>query len=151
MAQFVAGEVLTAAKLNTAINGRPVNTQVIPSYTLAETDAGRIILASGSVQQIITVPADVSLLFPTGTAIGVFANDNASVSVVGDAGVTLATADGSGSVVVLPSAYSTVELVKVAANQWSAILVGSAPVSSGGVGGSSVVESGLSPLLLMGA
>lgn len=140
MAQFAAGEVLTAANLNAAINGRTLNSQTDAAYTLTGTDAGKIILMSGSVSQVVTVPTNSSVAFGVGVSVTILGNGNADVSVVGDTGVTLNSSAGSGSAIALTNAYETLELVKVGTNSWTAI-------QSGGGGGA----AGLNDFLLIGA
>lgn len=121
MAQFVAGEVLSAANLNNAINTATVNEQTASAYTLILTDVGKIVLMSGSVEQTVLIPAESSASFITGSIIGVLANGNASVSIDGAAGVTLNSVVGSGSPVALIDQYAAAQLVKVGADEWVAI------------------------------
>lgn len=139
MAQFIAGEVLTSANLNAAINGRTLNSQTASEYTLALADAGKIVLLSGSVGQTLTIPSDSSIGFANGVTVGVFANGNASVSIVPEAGVTVNSLSGSGSLA-FTSEYATAELVKTGSNNWI-VVQGSAP--AGG-------ESGFNAFLLAG-
>lgn len=140
MAQFDAGEVLTAAALNAAINGRTINNQTASAYTLTGFDAGKIILMSGSVEQTVTIPDNATAAFATGVGVTILANGNANVNVVGASGVTLNSSAGSGSAIALTNAYETLELVKVGTNSWTAI-------QSGGGGGA----AGLNDFLLIGA
>lgn len=137
MSLFAAGEVLTAAKLNAAVTGRTLNEQTASAYALQTSDVGKIILMSGSVEQVVTIPA---VSFTDGSNIAVFANGNAAVSVVGASGVTINSGNASGSAVSLVGAYGSAELFKVGDNEWTAV------VSGAGGGG-----EGLSPLLLIGA
>jgi hypothetical protein len=121
MAQFVPGEVLTAANLNNAINAPTVNQQTASAYTLALTDAGKVVLLSGSVAQTVTIPAESSASFVTGTTIGVLSGGNASVTIQGASLVTLNSTVGSGSAVSLTDAYTAAQLFKSASNTWIAI------------------------------
>jgi hypothetical protein len=121
MAQFVPGEVLTAANLNNAINAPTVNQQTASAYTLALTDAGKVVLLSGSVAQTVTIPAESSASFVTGTTIGVLSGGNASVTIQGASLVTLNSTVGSGSAVSLTGAYTAAQLFKSASNTWIAI------------------------------
>jgi hypothetical protein len=121
MAQFVPGEVLTAANLNNAINAPTVNEQTASAYTLALTDAGKVVLLSGSVAQTVTIPAESSASFITGTTIGVLSGGNASVTIQGASLVTLNSTVGSGSAVSLTDAYTAAQLFKSASNTWIAI------------------------------
>lgn len=121
MAQFVPGEVLTAANLNNAINAPTVNEQTASAYTLALTDAGKVVLLSGSVQQTVTIPAESSASFVTGTTIGLLSGGNASVTVQGASLVTLNSVVGSGSAVSLTDAYAAVQLFKYASDTWIAV------------------------------
>jgi hypothetical protein len=121
MAQFVPGEVLTAANLNNAINAPTVNQQTASAYTLALTDAGKVVLLSGSVAQTVTIPVESSASFVTGTTIGILSGGNASVTIQGASLVTLNSTVGSGSAVSLTDAYTAAQLFKAAANTWIAI------------------------------
>ncbi len=121
MAQFVPGEVLTAANLNNAINAPTVNEQTASAYTLALTDAGKVVLLSGSVAQTVTIPAESSASFVTGTTIGVLSGGNASVTIQGASLVTLNSTVGSGSAVALTDAYTAAQLFKAGSDTWIAI------------------------------
>lgn len=122
MAQFVAGEVLTAANLNAAINAPTLNEQTASAYTLVLADAGKIVLLSGSVEQTVTVPAEATASFANGTTVGVFANGNASVNIDSASAVTLNSTVGAGSAVALNDQYAAAQLVKVGSDEW--IIVG---------------------------
>jgi len=121
MAQFVPGEVLTAANLNNAINAPTVNEQTASAYTLALTDAGKVVLLSGSVEQTVTIPTESSASFVTGTTIGILSGGNASVTIQGASLVTLNSTVGSGSAVSLTAAYTAAQLFKAASDTWIAI------------------------------
>jgi hypothetical protein len=121
MAQFVPGEVLTAANLNNSINAPTINEQTASAYTLVLADAGKVVLLSGSAAQTVTIPAAATASFTTGTTIGVLSGGNASVTIQGASLVTLNSTVGSGSAVSLTGAYTAAQLFKSASNTWIAI------------------------------
>lgn len=121
MAQFVPGEVLTAANLNTAINAPTINNQTASAYTLVLADAGKVVTLSGSVAQTVTIPAEATASFANGTTIGVLSTGNASVTLQGASAVTLNSTVGSGSAVSLTAAYTAAQLFKTGTNTWVAV------------------------------
>jgi hypothetical protein len=121
MAAFVSGEVLTAANLNNAINAPTLNAQSASAYTLALTDAGKIVQVTASVAASVEIPAESSVNFVTGTAVAVLAYGSASVDVVAASGVTLNSTAGSGSPVAVNGQYAGVQLYKVGSDEWLAV------------------------------
>lgn len=121
MAQFTAGEVLTATNLNNAINGPTLNSQSGSAYTLALTDAGKLVNVTASVAASVTVPDNSSVAFPTGTAMAVAAYGSASVSVVAASGVTINSTAGAGSPVDIDGQYAGVQLYKIGTDEWLAV------------------------------
>ena len=121
MAAFVSGEVLTAANLNNAINGPTLNTQSASAYTLALADAGKLVQMSASVSASVTIPAEASVNFVTGTAVAVVAYGSASCTIVAASGVTLNSTAGSGSPAAINGQYAGVQLYKVGSDEWLAV------------------------------
>lgn len=121
MAAFTSGEVLTAANLNNAINGPTLNTQSGSAYTLALTDAGKLVQMTASVAASVTIPDNSTVAFVTGTAIAVSAYGSASCTVVAASGVTLNSTAGSGSPAAINGKYAGVQLYKVGTDEWLAV------------------------------
>jgi hypothetical protein len=89
------------------------------SYTLAISDAGKLITASHASTAItITVPAGSAVAFAVGTHIDIARLGGADVSVVGASGVTVNGTPG----LKLRAQYSAATLIEVAADSW--LLVG---------------------------
>lgn len=121
MAAFTSGEVLTAANLNNAINGPTINTQSGSTYTLALTDAGKLVNMTASVSASVTIPTNASVAFVTGTAIAVAAYGSASCRIVAASGVTLRSTGGSGSPAIFTEQYAGIQLYKVGTDEWLAV------------------------------
>ncbi len=117
MANYSAGDVLTAANLNASLeNYQPVNAQTGTTYTLALTDAGGLVTASNSSAQTYTVPPNSSVAFDTAVHIDILNIGTGRVTLAPGSGVTL-----NGCTVVPPDAR--VHLIKQATNTWYAQLV----------------------------
>ncbi len=104
-------------------NGTFADAQVVndrtASYTLAISDAGKLITASHASTAItITVPAGSSVAFPVGTHVDIARLGVAQVTVVGASGVTVNGTPG----LKLRAQYSAATLIEVAADSW--LLVG---------------------------
>jgi hypothetical protein len=104
-------------------NGTFADAQVVndrtASYTLAISDAGKLITASHASTAItITVPAGSAVAFPVGTHVDIARLGVAQVTVVGASGVTVNGTPG----LKLRAQYSAATLIEVAADSW--LLVG---------------------------
>lgn len=104
-------------------NGTFADAQVVndrtASYTLAISDAGKLIAASHASTAItITVPAGSAVAFPVGTHVDIARLGVAQVTVVGASGVTVNGTPG----LKLRAQYSAATLIEVAADSW--LLVG---------------------------
>jgi hypothetical protein len=97
----------------------PLNTQTGTTYTLAETDAGHLITLTNSSAITLTVPTNASVPFANGTQITIAQNGAGQVTVAGDVGVTISSAD---SYLKLRTQYSAGTLIKTGTNSW--ILIG---------------------------
>lgn len=91
---------------------------VTGSYTLAASDAGKLVLVNSSSSANVTVPANASVSIPVGTHIDLARIGNGTVTVQGDTGVTVNATPG----LKLRARYSTSTLIKVDTNTW--LLVG---------------------------
>lgn len=121
MPSFTAGNVLTAAALNSAFNQADINTQTGTTYTLVLTDQGKTITTDNGSAVTVTVPLNSTVAFPTGTVIS-FVNLGAGV----------VTVDGASGVTVNPASrtiiqYSGASIVKVDTNEWVLVRGGGLP------------------------
>ena len=97
----------------------PLNAQTGTSYTLAATDAGDLVTLTNASAITLTVPTNASVPFANGTQITVTRAGSGSLTVVGDTGVTVNSADGF---LKLRAQWSSGTLIKVNTNSW--ILIG---------------------------
>ena len=91
------------------------NTQTT-AYTLALTDAGKLVELNSGSALTLTVPPNSSVAFPVGTVIEVGRLGTGSVTLVAGVGVTLRVP--AGSTLALRAQYSTAGLRKRAADEW---------------------------------
>jgi hypothetical protein len=97
----------------------PLNAQTGTSYTLAATDAGDLVTLTNASAITLTVPTNASVPFAIGTQITITRAGSGSLTVVGDTGVTVNSADGY---LKLRTQWSSGTLIKVNTNSW--ILIG---------------------------
>jgi hypothetical protein len=113
-----AGAAGTNGTNGTFADAQQINARTA-SYTLAISDAGKLITASHASTAItITVPAGSSVAFPVGTHIDIARLGVAEVTIVGASGVTVNGTPG----LKLRAQYSAATLIGVAADSW--LLVG---------------------------
>lgn len=130
--QFVAGQTLTAAQMNTlqaSDFNYSINTQSGTSYTLALSDFGNLIKFTNSGSVTLTVPPDSSVSFQVGDVVELMLDSIGTVTVVGGSGVTVNSETGSATIT---SRYTITRLVKMASNSWilSGALVNTVPDAS---------------------
>lgn len=119
MADFTAGEVLTAAALDAAINAvGTANTQTA-NYTLALSDEGKLIRMNTSAAGTVTIPPASSVAFTMGAAIAVAQVGAGQTTIAAGSGVTL---QSYGSATKLAGQYAAAQLYKTATDGW--LLVG---------------------------
>lgn len=94
-----------------------INT-ITASYTLVIGDAGKLVVANSTASVTITVPADASVAFSTGTHIDVARVGTGTAGVLAASGVTVNATPGLS----LRARYSAASLVKINSNAW--LLVG---------------------------
>lgn len=115
--------VLTSDDLNAFQAGLnetlPFNAQSGTTYTLALTDAGDVVTLTNASPITVTVPTNASVAFPIGTQVTLAQMGAGQVTVVGDTGVTVYSAD---SFLSLRTQYSSGTLIKTATNTW--LLIG---------------------------
>lgn len=115
----VVKHVLTSDDLNAFEAGLnetvPLNSQTSITYTLALTDAGNVVTLANANAITVTVPTNASVAFPIGTQITLTQTGAGQVTVVGDTGVTVNSAD---SRLKLRVQYSAATLIKLDTNSW---------------------------------
>jgi hypothetical protein len=97
----------------------PLNAQTGTTYTLAATDAGDLVTLANAGAITLTVPTNASVPFAIGTQITITRAGSGSLTVVGDTGVTVNSADGF---LKLRTQWSSGTLIKTNTNSW--ILIG---------------------------
>lgn len=95
-----------------------LNAQTGTAYTLALSDAGKIVTLSNAGAITLTVPAESTTNFAIGTSIDLIQLNTGQVTVAGAAGVTVNATPG----LKLRTQYSAGTCIKTASNTW--ILVG---------------------------
>jgi hypothetical protein len=97
----------------------PLNSQTGTSYTLVAGDAGELITLANASAITLTIPTNAAVPFATGTQITITRAGSGSVTVVGDTGVTVNSAD---NFLKLRAQWSSGTLIKTNTNSW--ILIG---------------------------
>jgi hypothetical protein len=97
----------------------PFNAQTGTTYTLAVGDAGQLVTLSNASAITLTVPTNAAVPFAIGTQITISQTNSGTVTVVGDTGVTVNSADGD---LKLRTQWSAATLIKLNTNSW--ILIG---------------------------
>ena len=97
----------------------PLNTQTGTTYTLVAGDAGDLVTLTNSSAITLTVPTNASVPFATGSQITIIQSGSGNVTVVGDTGVTVSSADGD---LKLRTQWSAATLIKTGTNSW--VLIG---------------------------
>lgn len=93
-----------------------INTQTVTAYTLVLTDASRLVDCDNTGATVLTVPTNSVCAFPIGTQILVRQKGVGQVSIVGDAGVVVNSAEGSNLTNVQ---YSVAGLIKIDTDTWA--------------------------------
>jgi hypothetical protein len=97
----------------------PLNAQTGTTYTLAVGDAGQLVTLSNASGITLTVPTNAAVPFAIGTQITITQANSGQVTVVGDTGVTVNSAD---SFLKLRTQWAAGTLIKTNTNSW--ILIG---------------------------
>lgn len=116
--QFSAGQTLTAAQMNALQESDfnyTIKTETGSSYTLIESDLGKMIKFTNSGSITLTIPTDASADFNVGDTIDLLLDSTGTLSVQGASGVTVSA---EGSITELNTRYSIASLIKLAANSW---------------------------------
>lgn len=113
---FSSGQVLTAAQMNAVAEANlAVNAQgTATSYTLALTDAGKLITFTGAAATV-TIPTNVSVALAVGDQINIAQLGTAQITIGTASGVTLVSA---GSKTKTNGQYAVVTVVQYTANSW---------------------------------
>ena len=120
---FTSGQVLTAAQM-TQVDANAgwnldYNAQTGTTYTLALTDAGKLVTLNNASAITLTVPANSSVAFSVGDQINLLQLGAGQVTVAGAGGVTV---NSAGALLKLSAQYALGTLVKTATDTW--VLVG---------------------------
>lgn len=109
-------QVLNAATLE-------INAQTGTTYTLALSDAGKLVTLSNASPISLEIPLNSSVAFPTGTQVNMAQIGAGRVTVAGAAGVTVNSALGLKT----RTQYSVLTCIKTATDTW--LLTGDSSVS----------------------
>lgn len=95
-----------------------INTQT-GNYTLVAGDAGKVVIMTSAAANTLTVPANSSAAFATGTMIAVIMNDAGATSITAGGGVSLnGVTAGTGAI---SGQYKGVMLIKTGTDAWLAL------------------------------
>jgi len=120
---FVDGDVLSASDVNSTNEGvndlafAQFNAQTGTSYTLALTDAAKLITLTNAAAITLTVPPNGSVAFPIGSQMLLYQGGAGQVTITAGAGVTIRS---QGSKLKLLAQYAVAGIVKVATDEWVA-------------------------------
>jgi hypothetical protein len=110
------------------LRGKYINAQTGTTYTLALVDAGAIVTLTNAGAIALTVPANADVAFATNSVIILLCGGAGAVSVAGDTGVTVNSANSDATM----AQNDWGILVKTGTNTWQFTVLGGA---SGGGGG----------------
>ena len=117
---YVDGDILSAADVNGITEGvndlafGQFNAQTGTTYTLALTDAAKVVSLTNGSAITLTIPTNATTAFPTGTQILLYQGGVGQVT-VGGAGVTIRS---QGNKLKIAGQYGVVGLLKVATDEW---------------------------------
>lgn len=100
--------------LGSAASKAAINSQSGTAYTLALTDAGKLVTMNNASANALTVPANASVAFPVGTRIEIASLGAGQTTVVAGGGVTV----NPSASLALAGQYSTAWLRKIATDSW---------------------------------
>jgi hypothetical protein len=139
MADFTAGNVLTAAQLDTAFNTFTINDETGTTYTLAASDAGEMVSIANNSGGTVTIPLNATVPFETGTHVHIVnAGTAGTYTIAGTGGVTL---NGISTTLAIGAAAT---VYKTATNTWRVLpfSTGSAAAVLSGTTGSPATGTG---------
>ena len=113
---FSSGQTLTAAQMNAVAEANlAVNAQgTATSYTLALTDAGKLVTFTGAAATV-TIPLNSTVAFAVGDQINIAQLGTAQITIGTASGVTLVS---SGSKTKTNGQYAVATVVQYTANSW---------------------------------
>ena len=122
-AAYVDGQVLTAANVNTIagsvndIAALQINAQTGTTYTLALTDAAKVVTLTNAASITCSINTDAAVNFAIGTQIIIYQGGAGQITV---SATTPATTNirAQGSKIKSNGQYSVVCVMKMAANEW---------------------------------
>ena len=91
------------------------NQQAVTSYTLALTDAYKLIEINSGLAATVTIPTNTLVPFPTGTQILISGISGGVITIAGAVGVTIYSSGGKTKLV---AQYSIATLIKRSTNEW---------------------------------
>jgi len=118
---YVDGDVLSAAAYNATNEGindlaiATFNAQTGTTYTLALTDAAKLVTLTNAAAITLTVPTNASVAFPIGTQILLYQGGAGQVTISSSA-----TLRSQGSKLKITGQYGLAGLVKVDTDEWVA-------------------------------
>lgn len=120
--KLIAVDPATQAELNAVIASLAAidqNNQTGTTYTLALSDAGKVVELNNAAAITLTVPTNATVAFPIGTVIELWQQGAGQVTVAGAAGVTIRSTEAK---LKLYGQYAAASLRKRATDEW--VLVG---------------------------
>ena len=115
---FTAGQTLTATQMNTLQASDfnfTRNVQTGASYTLVETDKGKLLEFSNAGSINLTIPTNAAVAFEIGDRVDLLLTSTGSLEITGASGVAVAA---EGSITTISSQWTRVTLIKRATNDW---------------------------------
>lgn len=94
---------------------RTRNAQTGTAYTLVLTDAGNIVSMNNAAANTLTVPANASVAYPTGTQVDLLQLGAGQTTVAAAGGVTIRSSGGKLKIL---GQYSAASLLKLATDEW---------------------------------
>jgi urease beta subunit len=139
---FAAGQTLTATQMNTLQASDfnfTRNVQTGASYTLVETDRGKLLEFSNAGSINLTIPTNASVPFEIGDRVDLLLTATGSLVIAGASGVTVAS---EGGITTISSQWTRVTLIKRATNDW-VITGGSGEVQTAEIEDGAITEAKL--------
>lgn len=116
--QFTAGQTLTANAMNTLQASDYNYTRKIvtaATYTTVLEDRGQLLEFQNAGGTTITIPLNSSVAYTTGDVLEIVNGSTATVTIVGDTGVTI---EATGDITSLTSEWQKCQLIKRETNNW---------------------------------
>lgn len=139
---FAAGQTLTATQMNTLQASDfnfTRNVQTGASYTLVETDRGKLLEFSNAGSINLTIPTNAAVAFEIGDRVDVLLTATGSLAIAGASGVTVVA---EGGLTTISSQWTRVTLIKRATNDW-VITGGSGEVQTAEIEDGAITEAKL--------